>query len=123
MQWIVRAALAFALIACHVNRADNAAIAAAASFTRQHTKHKLHASVAGSDCQILLITIETAFDDDLVESIHYGTDGYDAFGGVEQFAHDHEFRGVVYRDASGGLWTYGATTRDEARSLSPCDEP
>lgn len=80
-------------------------------------------SVAGSDCRVLLLTIETAVDDELVESIHYGTGGYDAFGGAEQFARDHGFRAVVYRDAGGGLWTYGATTRDEARSIQPCEEP
>jgi hypothetical protein len=121
MQRFARSALVLALLACPAERAgDAAAVAAAASFTWQHTRHKLLASVAGSDCLVLLISTETTFDQDLVESIHYGTGGYDAFGGVEQFARDHEFRAVVYRDASGGLWTYGATTREEARSISRC---
>jgi hypothetical protein len=120
MQWLARATLVVALLACNSRPAGNEAAAAANQFTRQHTNHKLHASVAGSDCHVLLISTDTQFDDGLVESIHYGTSGYDAFGGVEQFAHDHEFRAVVYRDASGNLWTYGATTRDEARSISSC---
>jgi len=121
MRRFARSALVFALLACHVERTgEAAAVAAALSFTQQHASHKLHASVAGTDCGVLLITTETTLDHDLVESIHYGTGGYDAFGGVEQFARDHDFRAVVYRDASGGLWTYGATTRDEARSLPRC---
>jgi hypothetical protein len=121
MQWFLRAALVLALVACHhVERAGQAAADAAEELTRQHAKHGLRASVAGSDCRVLLITIESAGDDELVESIHYGTGGYDAFGGVEQLAHDRGFRAVVYRDATGELWTYGATTRDEARSLTNC---
>jgi len=121
MQRFARSALILTLLACPAQRTgDAASLAAASSFTLKHATHKLHATVAGSDCRVLLISIETASDRHLVESIHYGTGGYEEFGGVEQFAHDHEFRAVVYRDAGGALWTYGATTRDEARSLSRC---
>jgi hypothetical protein len=120
MHWFARAVLLFALIACNVPRASDGASAAAEALTRQHAAHALRASVAGSDCRVLLISIQNAFDRNLVESIHYGTDGYEAFGGVEQFAHDRGFRAVVYRDANGGLRTYGATSRDEARSLPRC---
>ncbi|HEV7766117.1 MAG TPA: hypothetical protein VGQ76_14020 [Thermoanaerobaculia bacterium] len=121
MRWFVRAALVFALGACtHPQHTDKAAADVAEGFTRQHAKHRLHASMAGSDCRVFLITIESTFDDELVESIHYGTSGYDAFGGAEQLARDRRFRAVVYRDATGELWTYGATTRDEARSLPRC---
>jgi hypothetical protein len=120
MQWLAGLALLFAILGCNSDRADDAASAAAKAFTRQHAAHKLHASVAGSDCHVLLISTEIAFDDELVESIHYGTGGYGAFGGVEQLAHDRGFRAVVYRDRQGGLWTYGATTRDEARALPRC---
>jgi hypothetical protein len=121
MQRFARSALVHARRACSTKRTGAAAtLAAAASFTLKHATHKLHAAVAGSDCRVLLISIDATFDRDLVESIHYGTGDYYEFGGVEQFAHDHEFRAVVYRDADGGLWTYGATTRDEARSLSRC---
>jgi hypothetical protein len=121
MQRFARSALVLALLACPAERSgDAAAVAAAASFTLKHATHKLHATVAGSDCRVLLISIDAPADRHLVESIHYGTGGYEDFGGVEQFARDHDFRAVVYRDVVGGLWTYGATTRDEARSIPRC---
>jgi hypothetical protein len=120
MQKFARSAILFTALACNADRAGEAAAAAAESFTRQHATRELHASVAGSDCRVLLISMKTAFDKDLVESIHYGTDGYDAFGGAEQFARDRGFRAVVYRDPAGTFWTYGATTRDEARSMPRC---
>lgn len=119
MQPFMRSLCVLVLIACDAQPVSKEA-SAADVFTRQHTAHKLQAAAAGSDCRVLLIAIETRFDDDLVESIHYGTDDYKAFGGVEQFARDRGFRAVVYRDPSGGLWTYGATTKDEARSLPRC---
>lgn len=119
MQRFMRSAFVLALVACNAQPASREA-AAADLFTREHRKHRLQAAAAGSDCRVLLIVTETQFDDDLVESIHYGTGDYDAFGGVEQFARDRGFRAVVYRDPGGGLWTYGATTRDEARSLPRC---
>jgi hypothetical protein len=120
MQPFVRSALVLALLSCTAERAGEAEAAAAQSFTRQYDKHKLHASVAGSDCRVLLITSETALDKDLIESMHYGTDGYSAFGGVEQLSRDRGFRAVVYGDPNGGLWTYGATTQDEARTIPRC---
>jgi hypothetical protein len=58
-------------------------------------------------------------DQTTVEKIHYGTDEYTSNGGVEQFAHSR-FRAVVYRDPSGVVRTYGATTLDEARSMPRC---
>jgi hypothetical protein len=119
MQRFTISALVLTLIACSAQPVSREATAADL-FTREHRKHKLQATPAGSDCRVLLIAIETQFDDDLVESIHYGTGDYGAFGGVEQFAHDRGFRAVVYQDPNGGLWTYGATTRDEARSLPRC---
>jgi hypothetical protein len=119
MQRFMTSALVLTLIACSARPVSREATAADL-FTRAHRKHKLQATAAGSDCHVLLIAIETQFDEDLVESIQYGTADYDAFGGVEQFAHDRGFRAVVYQDPSGGLWTYGATTRDEAQSLPRC---
>ena len=114
------AAVLIAIVACNDPRASEQAAGVAASFTRQHADHKLHASVGGSDCRVLLISIASAADDDLVESIHYGTGGYDAFGGAEQFAYDYRFRAVIYRDSTDNVWTYGATTKEEARSLPRC---
>lgn len=120
MQWLARSALVLTLLACNAPHAEKDAAAGATAFTRQHAKHKLHASVAGSDCRVLVIRTETPLNDTLVESIQYGTGDYEAFGGADQFAHDRGFRAVVYRDAIGALWTYGATTRDEARSMPEC---
>ncbi|PYQ31747.1 MAG: hypothetical protein DMF56_01160 [Acidobacteria bacterium] len=113
-------ALVFALAACNGPRAGNTAADNAALFTIQHAKHQLRAAVAGSDCHVLVIETKAEFDDDLVESIQYGIGDYDAFGGADQFAQEHGFRAVVYRDSAGALWTYGATTRDEAQSMPRC---
>jgi len=119
MHLFMTSALVLALIACDAQPVSREETAAAA-LTQAHREHKLQAIAAGRDCGVLLIAIETQFDDDLVESIHYGTGDYGALGGVEEFARNRGFRAVVYRDPSGGLWTYGATTRDEARSLPRC---
>lgn len=120
MRRMTRLALVFALAACRGPRAGDEAATNAALFTMQHAKHHLHAAVGGSDCHVLVIETETKFDDDLVESIQFGTGEYVAFGGADQFARDHGFRAEVYRDPAGGLWTYGATTRDEAQSMPRC---
>lgn len=120
MKRIARSAFVFALLACHASEAGGPASAAAEAFTREHARHHLHAEVAGSDCRVLLITLETVSDENMVESIHYGTSGYEALGGAEQFAHERGFRAVVYRDRDGILRTYGATSRDEAKSLRTC---
>ena len=120
MQWLARSTLMLTLLACIGPRASEGAAAAADLFTRQHEKHALQASVAGSDCRVLLINGETEFEDDLVESIQYGVGSYDAFGGAERFARDRGFRAVVYRDPAGAFWTYGATSRAEAQSMPRC---
>lgn len=120
MHPFIRSSLALLLLACNANRADKDAAAAAELFTRQYETRQLRASVAGSDCRILLIRIGDDADEDRVASIHYGTGGYDAFGGGEQFAHDRGFRAVVYRDAGERLWMYGNTDREEAQSLPRC---
>jgi hypothetical protein len=121
MQRLVTTGVLIALLSCNNARpAAPAAIAAAELFTRQYARRKLRASVAGTDCKVLVIAIENGFDDGLVESIHYGASGYDALGGGEQFVKDRGFRAVVYRDGSGYLKTYGATTFDEARTMPRC---
>ena len=113
--------LLVSLLACDdAPPAAREANAAAELFTRQYAHRHLRATVAGSDCRVLVIAIENGFGDELVESIHYGGSGYAALGGGEQFFRDHRFRAVVYRDAAGHLRTYGATTLDEARSIPRC---
>ena len=120
MQWFVRCCVVLALMGCHGHRASKDAVAAADLLTRQHAARSVRASVAGADCRVLLIRLDRAFDDDVVQSIHYGTGDYGAFGGVEQLARDRGFRAVVYENSEGELRTYGATTRDEARSMPRC---
>ncbi|MDP9190198.1 MAG: hypothetical protein M3P06_00660 [Acidobacteriota bacterium] len=109
------------LLACDLNPAAKAPIAAAHAVTRQFAKQRLRAEAAGEDCMVLLIRTKTGFDDALVESIHYGVDEYDAYrGGIQHFAETKGFRAVVYRDASDGLWTYGSIALDEAKALPTC---
>jgi hypothetical protein len=120
MPWLARSALCLALLACNDPRAGKDAANDATAFTRQHAKHKLHASVAGHDCRVLVISTKAALNKDLVESIQYGTGDYMAFGGADQFAHERGFRAVVYRDSTGAFRTYGAITRDEAQSMPHC---
>lgn len=120
MQRLLTAGLALLLITCNGPRATKRAAAAADLFTDEHAQRALKASVAGVDCAVLLIDIETSSTTDLIESIHYGGGEYKAFGGVEELAQKHGFRAVVYRDADGNLQTYGATTRKEAKELRKC---
>lgn len=76
---------------------------------------------AGADCSILLVGTPRVLDDALVEAIHYGTGAYAVVeGGVRRFARDEKFGGVVYRDRTGRVWTYGDITRDQAEELQPC---
>lgn len=110
-----------ALSACGFNPDAEMPVAAARTLTRQYAKQKLDADAAGTDCLILLVRTKKVVDHATIEAIHYGTGDYIAYdGGVQQYAEDRKFRAVVYRDSAGGLWTYGATTRDEAKSMPVC---
>jgi hypothetical protein len=76
---------------------------------------------AGADCSILLVATSTVLDDALVEAIHYGTGAYAVVdGGVRRFARERKFAGVVYRDRTGRVWTYGDVGREQAEELQPC---
>ena len=76
---------------------------------------------AGTDCSVLLVGTSMVLDDALVEAIHYGAGAYAVVdGGVRRFARDEKFGGVVYRDRTGRVWTYGDITRDQAEELQPC---
>jgi hypothetical protein len=110
-----------ALLACDLNPGAKIPVAAAQIATRQYAQQHLRADAAGDDCGVLLIQTKNVFDNALVESIHYGIGEYDAFnGGMQQFAETKGFRAVVYRDATGDLWTYGSITLDEARTMPSC---
>lgn len=77
---------------------------------------------AGADCSVLLVTFDVNMEDAMITSFHYGNGIYGSIlpGGVARFYPERTFRGVVYRDASGRRWTYGAVSESEASSLSPC---
>ena len=106
---------------CHEDPQTRRALEAAQRFSNQYANQDLKASVAGSDCLVLLIRSHTRLNDTAVETIHYGIGSFTAYkGGAAQFADDEKFRAVVYRDGSGKLWTYGSTTIDEAQSLPSC---
>jgi hypothetical protein len=120
MQWLARSVLFLALLTCNDPGGGKDATTDATVFARLHAKQKLQASAAGSDCRVLVIRTEAALNDDLVESIQYGTGDYGAYGGADEFARKRGFRAVVYRDPAGAIRTYGATTRDEAQTMPYC---
>lgn len=76
----------------------------------------------GADCGVLLVTFDVNMEDSMINSLHYGNRIYGSIlpGGVARFYPERGFRGVVYRDADGHRWTYGAVSSSEASSLSPC---
>ena len=109
------------LSACEVRPAAEGTVTAAYTLGQHYATQRLQIHAAGDDCLILLIRTKTALDNATVESIHYGTGEHNAYdGGIRQFAEDRGFRAVAYKDADGGLWTYGAITRDEAKSMPIC---
>ena len=71
---------------------------------------------------MLLVTFDVNMEDSMISSFHYGNGIYGSIlpGGVAQFYPERSFRGVVYRDADGRSWTYGAVSSTEASSISPC---
>lgn len=121
MKRLTHLAVLIALLACDFDPAAEVPVAAAQTLSRQYGSRELRIDAAGHDCRILLVDTNATFDPRMVESLHYGTaDDREYDGGIQQFAEDERFRAVVYRDASGGVWTYGATTLDEAKELQPC---
>jgi hypothetical protein len=82
---------------------------------------KVRASASGSGCDVLLVETSVIMEDSMVEAMHYGAGAYGVVdGGVQQFSRDHSFRGVVYKDSSGRIWTYGGVTESEVRTLKRC---
>jgi hypothetical protein len=57
----------------------------------------------------------------MVEAMHYGTGPYalDRHG-VEKYAHDGGFHGVVYRDPTDHLFPYGDLRDEDPHALAPC---
>jgi len=109
------------LTTCHYDPDARIAVEAAKTITRDYASQQLKAYAAGADCLVLLIRTKRSFDDAAVETLHYGTGESTTYpGGLQQFAEDRKFRAVAYKDADGGLWTYGSITREEAHSMPVC---
>lgn len=119
MKRLPHIAVLITLLSCDFNPAAEAPMAAAHELARRYASQQLQIDAAGHDCRILLVQSKKSFDATYVESLHYGSDAYE--GGIQQFAEDEKFRAVVYRDASGKLWTYRATSFEEATDLQPCE--
>jgi hypothetical protein len=124
MHRILGIALSLALFACDSNPENRLYVIASEELTMRYTRTpvEIRATAAGGDCLVLLVQSKTPLNDNTVEALHYGSPDYKGYpGGVRQFAIDHEFRGVAYRDAHGTLWTFGSTSEKEAREVHQCD--
>ena len=117
--------LLFALTACET-QPDHVHIADASSFTERYAKSRftdwnIRANAAGTNCEVLLIETSILIDETMVEAVHYDGNDYDVYeGGVQSFYKERGFQGVVYKDPSGQIWTYGNVTMREAEQLEPC---
>lgn len=115
------------LAACDADTPTIERIDAARALTKQYDRSsisdwRLRATVAGRDCDVLLVRAAIPLDSTMVEAVHYGTgDSRVSEGGIENFCSLQRFRGVAYSDSKRGLWTYGAITKDEVPTLPPCD--
>lgn len=121
---IVVSLLLLSVLACH--RPD-AHVAAAGTLTRRYSQSKfekwnVRARAAGRDCRVLLVETSIILDDSMVEAMHYGAGNYAVDGrGLQHFSRENAFHGVVYRDRTDRLWTYGDLSPEESRSIAVCD--
>jgi hypothetical protein len=82
---------------------------------------RFHAWAAGSDCSVLYVETPVALEESLIEGVHYGaTSSRFCDGGVQRFAYDRRFRGTVYKDRAGRLFTFGDVTEAEAATFRKC---
>jgi hypothetical protein len=122
-------ALLLALASCGAPRAHrhNAHVDAATLLTDRYAHSRIarwgvEATAAGRDCGVLLVRVPVVLDDSMIEWLHYGAGRYGVTeGGVRRFYRDKNFRGVVYRDATGRVWTYDVSEA-EAVVMHPCEE-
>lgn len=81
---------------------------------------KVSGQAGGTDCAVLFVQTAIPMEDSLVEALHYGAGAYDIYrGGVQQFSRDRAFRGVIYRDRAGRVWTFGNAGPHETISACP----
>jgi hypothetical protein len=118
------------LAACESNpkpSASDVRIAAARTFSQRYAHSWLagwnvRARVAGRDCDVLLVDTSIIMEDSMIEALHYGGGTYGVVdGGVQNFYRQRSFRGVVYKDSTARVWTYGGVTSEEVPTLQRCD--
>lgn len=101
-------------------------VAAAGALTHRYArsdfaKWNIRASATGRDCRVLLVEAAIVLDESMVEAMHYGTGPYALDGrGVESLSQDDGFRGVVYKDPTRRVFTYGDLRDDDPYALPPC---
>jgi hypothetical protein len=119
----VMALLLLSVLACE--RA-NQHIAAAGTLTRRYAqsrfeKWNVRASAAGRDCGVLLVETSIILDDSMVEAMHYGAGPYAVDGrGMQHYSREAAFHGVVYKDATDRVWTYGELGEEEPTTIAVC---
>jgi hypothetical protein len=101
-------------------------IDAAERLTRIYSKSRysgwnLKAEAGGADCRILIVRASIVLDISMAEAMHYGSGAYDVYaGGVQQFARNHSFRGVVYTDPTERAFPFETATQQEIENLTAC---
>ncbi|MGN6186587.1 MAG: hypothetical protein ACTHQM_23365 [Thermoanaerobaculia bacterium] len=111
------------LAACRPDTPESLRIDAARQFVRECKRNgsprwSFRAHAMGDTCDVLVVESLVPLDQRMVDRVHYAAPGR---SGVQTFLDDHRFRAAAYTDPKNGLWTFGAITREEARSLKPCD--
>ena len=101
-------------------------VSAASALTRRYAesrfqKWNVHASAAGKDCSVLLVETSIVLDESMVEAMHYGIGPYAIQGrGLQNFSQEGGFRGVVYKDPTARVFSYGDLPDEDPKSLATC---
>ena len=121
---IVTSLLFLSVLACN---SSDAHVSAASMLTQRYSHSKfekwnVRARAAGRDCRVLLVETSIILDDSMVEAMHYGAGNYAVEGrGMQHFSRESAFHGVVYRDQTNHVWTYGDLGPEEAESIAACN--
>ena len=124
---MLRHAIALSLLSAFACRAVpdhhiDAANALTHRYARSHyEKWHVHARATGKDCRVLLVETSIVLDESMVEAMHFGTGPYALEGrGVEKYSDEGGFRGVVYKDPTDRVFSYGDLRDDDPHALPPC---
>ena len=114
------------LILCACRAVPDGHAAAARALTRRYAqsdfaKWNIHATASGRDCRVLLIETAIVLDESMVEAMHYGTGPYAIDGrGLDSLSRERGFRGVVYKDPTKRVFSYGDLRDEDPYALPPC---